>query len=41
MIDVGYVTKGGELISQLESGDTIVSAKLLSGSDRLVTPSAG
>ncbi len=40
MSDAGYVTKGGELISQIERGDTIVSATLLSGSDRLVTPAA-
>ncbi|KAK9818070.1 hypothetical protein WJX72_006649 [[Myrmecia] bisecta] len=34
----GYVTKGAELISQLQPGDVIVSAKLLSGQDRLVLP---
>ena len=36
----GYVTKGVELVGQLESGDTIVAATILSGSDRLITPIA-
>ncbi|KAH7297844.1 hypothetical protein KP509_25G015100 [Ceratopteris richardii] len=32
----GYVTKGKELLSQLRTGDIIVSAKLISGADRLI-----
>lgn len=34
----GYITKGMELLPQLQSGDIIVSAKILSGADRLVQP---
>ena len=34
----GYITKGMELLPQLQSGDIIVSSKILSGADRLVKP---
>lgn len=34
----GYITSGMELLPQLQSGDIIVSTKILSGADRLVKP---
>lgn len=33
----GYVTSSEEVLRQLQSGDRVVSAKLVSGQDRLVT----
>lgn len=37
----GYVTDGMPIVAKLETGDTIVSAKVVSGLDRLVLPDAG
>lgn len=37
----GYVTQGSELLPQLQSGDVISNAKLLSGQDRLLNVSQG
>lgn len=33
-----YVTEGKDILSQLRTGDVIQSARLVSGSDRLVVP---
>jgi peptidylprolyl isomerase len=32
----GYVTSGNRLLSNVEQGDTIVSAKIISGKDKLI-----
>ena len=34
----GYLTKGAEALSRLEDGDRLVSARLISGADRLIPP---
>jgi cyclophilin family peptidyl-prolyl cis-trans isomerase len=36
----GYVTDGMPIVSKLETGDTIVSAKVVAGLERLVRPEA-
>lgn len=36
----GYVTEGMPVISKLETGDTIISAKVVSGLERLVRPNS-
>ena len=36
----GYVTKGLDVVKQLVTGDVIVKAKLVSGEERLLQPSA-
>jgi cyclophilin family peptidyl-prolyl cis-trans isomerase len=37
----GYVTDGMPIVTKLETGDTIVSAQVVSGLERLVRPEAG
>ncbi|WIA35054.1 hypothetical protein OEZ86_003543 [Tetradesmus obliquus] len=37
----GYVTDGMAVVTKLQTGDTIVSAKVVSGLERLVRPEAG
>jgi len=34
----GYITGGAEYIPQLQAGDTILNARLISGGERLVVP---
>lgn len=37
----GYVTDGMAVVTKLQTGDTIVSAEVVSGLERLVRPEAG